>query len=272
MNDLTLIEREGKLLVDSRLVAEELSLNHKSLVETINKHSDIIESNFGVLMFETAKPQNNENGGGRPPTVVYLTKEQARFVASLSRNNPKVVEFKAHLVAAYNAAEKLVERIDPDQLDREQILVMALDSERKRKAAEAALEIATPKVEGYDRWIYSEGTYCITEGLKRLGMHQKGGIVWLKQRGILFMNDTQKVRIEYITNGWFVNNDYTQTLPDGRVKTRSQARMTKKGLEELRKLAIKDGIIPNLETGLLSGSTKEPVDDGLDLDNLLKGF
>ena len=77
------------MVVDSRLIAEELDITHKSLMETIRGYQSTIESTFGKLRFET------EVNGANPARFVYLTEDQAAFVATLSRNSEQVVAFKA---------------------------------------------------------------------------------------------------------------------------------------------------------------------------------
>ncbi len=91
MNNLAVCEYEGLLVVDSRLVAQELGIKHKSFMETIRKHERQIEQAFGGLRFETAVP---DKPTGNPPQFVYLTEEQSLFMMTLSRNTERVVECK----------------------------------------------------------------------------------------------------------------------------------------------------------------------------------
>jgi len=105
---LTVIEKENKLVVDSRLVAEELGIKHKAFLETIRKHKETIESAFGHLTFETATVKNSV-GAVNQATVCYLTEDQATFVMTLSRNTEQVVQCKVNLVKAFSEAKKRVE-------------------------------------------------------------------------------------------------------------------------------------------------------------------
>lgn len=91
--------------VDSRIVANELGIQHKNLFELIKKHQNSIESNFGHLTFETETVKNSV-GAVNNLIIAHLTEDQALFVGSLSRNTAKVVEFKAKLVKAFSNARK----------------------------------------------------------------------------------------------------------------------------------------------------------------------
>lgn len=104
--DFELIKNGDSVLIDSRLIAESLGIDHGNLMEGIKKYQSTIESKFGQVPFETGKPQNNANGGGRPTVYALLTEDQALFIGTLSRNTEKVVEFKARLVTSFQNARR----------------------------------------------------------------------------------------------------------------------------------------------------------------------
>ena len=91
MSNLSVIERDGILVVDSRLIALDLGIAHKSLLETLDDYIDRIETAFGVVRFETEKPPKGSKGG-RPERVAYLTEDQSTLLMTFSRNNPRVVD------------------------------------------------------------------------------------------------------------------------------------------------------------------------------------
>ena len=47
---------DGVLVVDSRLVAERLGIEHESFLKTLDTYQSQIERAFGVLRFEIGKP------------------------------------------------------------------------------------------------------------------------------------------------------------------------------------------------------------------------
>ncbi len=109
MSAIVVVENEGSLVVDSRLIAQDLNIEHRSFMETIKTYESLIEQEFGVLRFETAKPQGGSKGG-RPSEYALLTEDQATFLMTLSRNTPEVVRCKINLVKAFSKAKELLRR------------------------------------------------------------------------------------------------------------------------------------------------------------------
>lgn len=110
MSKLSVIERDGFLVVDSRLIGQDLEVQHKHLLETLDKYLNKIEASFGVVRFETEKPLKGSKGG-RPERVAYLTEEQATLLMTFSRNTERVVECKVALVQAFSKAKQLIKEL-----------------------------------------------------------------------------------------------------------------------------------------------------------------
>jgi phage regulator Rha-like protein len=108
MSQITIVEVAGELVVDSRIIAEQLGIKHKNFLGIIRSHQAVIEEHFGVLAFETAKP-SEDSPGGRPETFVYLNEGQSTFVMTLSRNTPKVLVCKVGLVKAFSDQKRQLE-------------------------------------------------------------------------------------------------------------------------------------------------------------------
>ncbi|NJL14238.1 MAG: Rha family transcriptional regulator [Microscillaceae bacterium] len=109
MEQLIKVEiKDGIQVVDSRIIAKGLNINHKSLMETIREYQKDLED-LGILPFETAKLTQ---GRGRPETVTYLNELQCHFVVTLSRNTVEVVQFKKGLVLAFDAAKKEIKVLE----------------------------------------------------------------------------------------------------------------------------------------------------------------
>ena len=108
MPDLTVITHsDGVLVVDSRLIAHELGIEHESFIKTIKQYQTQTEQAFGVLRFEIGKPSKGSLGG-RPENFVLLTEDQATFLMTLSRNTLNVVQCKVNLVSQFSKAKKLL--------------------------------------------------------------------------------------------------------------------------------------------------------------------
>jgi phage regulator Rha-like protein len=101
MSNLSVIERDGALVIDSRLIAQDLGVQHKNFLETLDKYQNLIEESFGIIAFETRKSER-----GRSERVAYLNEDQATFVMTLSRNTDRVVQCKIALVKAFSEAKR----------------------------------------------------------------------------------------------------------------------------------------------------------------------
>ena len=111
MNSLTVLEVQGQLVVDSRLIAEELGIQHENFRKTVEKYLNEIQE-FGVIVFESGKPLKSSLGG-RPERYCYLNEDQAMFLMTLSRNTPKVVQCKQHLVQTFSKAKQIIKESHP---------------------------------------------------------------------------------------------------------------------------------------------------------------
>ena len=94
-------------VVDSRLLAERLGIQHESFLRTLDTYRTQAEQAFGVFRFEIGKPIGPQ--GGRPSRYCLLTEDQATFIMSLSRNTPEVVQCKLDLVQAFSTAKRLLQ-------------------------------------------------------------------------------------------------------------------------------------------------------------------
>ena len=104
MSDLIPFEYDGQLVVDSRLIAEELGIQHGNFMETIYSYQTLIEQAFGIIPFGTEKLK----GAGRPRKFALLNENQATFLMTLSDNTSQVVECKLKLVTGFSKAKELL--------------------------------------------------------------------------------------------------------------------------------------------------------------------
>lgn len=109
MTEIQVIENDGVLLVDSRLIASRIGVEHESFIRTISKYKNQTEQAFGTLRFEIGA-SNMPDGriNPSPPQWVLLTEDQATFLMTLSRNTPEVVQCKIELVQKFSEAKRLL--------------------------------------------------------------------------------------------------------------------------------------------------------------------
>jgi phage regulator Rha-like protein len=112
---LQVIEKDSVLVVDSRLIAEELGIEHRSFKDTVQGNITDLELHFGELRRETASSKAN-GGGGFGETYYLLNEEQATYLMTLSRNTDQVKKAKLSLVKAFSAAKSALKNIDNNAL------------------------------------------------------------------------------------------------------------------------------------------------------------
>ena len=137
MSNLSINERNGVLVVDSRLVADSLLIKHKNFLATIEKYLRQIESSFGAVAFETREFKTKQ-GNRSVERYAWLTEEQSTFLMTLSRNTDRVVHCKLELVRAFSEAKKIIKQVIPAQTQEIEKLKLELEVARaQRSAAEA---------------------------------------------------------------------------------------------------------------------------------------
>ena len=110
MNNLIKIQSNGQsMLVDSRLIAQELGINHRHWKRNIiDKYLQVLENEFGKCVFKTHLQKGK---GGNPTVYALLNEDQAYFLLVLSRNSERVVKCKAKLVKSFQAARRQLQQL-----------------------------------------------------------------------------------------------------------------------------------------------------------------
>jgi phage regulator Rha-like protein len=152
LNKLQVITINAVLVVDSRLIAAELDIQHKNLMETIRKYLPLVEQ-FGRVTFETETLETN--GGKQSVVFCYLNEDQATFVMTLSRNTEIVVICKLKLVKAFSEAKKQLQQ--RPKTNAELLLEMAqqfLEVERRQQELEAKLVLEAQRTDELEQLIH----------------------------------------------------------------------------------------------------------------------
>jgi phage regulator Rha-like protein len=82
MSNIEVTTKNDVLVVDSRLIAEDLGIEHESFFRTIKKYEGKLEQRFGIIRFVNGVPSKPN---GTPPKYALLTEPQAKFLLSKSR-------------------------------------------------------------------------------------------------------------------------------------------------------------------------------------------
>jgi phage regulator Rha-like protein len=133
----------GQLLVDSRLIAEELGIQHESFKRTLERFKDQTEQAFGILRLEVGEIV----GRGQPEKYYLLTEDQSTFLMTLSVNTTQVVQAKLNLVKAFSIAKKALQQ---QQADISGIVQILQDIQSKAAAQEQQMLLLTERTQRLD--------------------------------------------------------------------------------------------------------------------------
>ncbi|HLO87990.1 MAG TPA: Rha family transcriptional regulator [Nostocaceae cyanobacterium] len=129
---LAVIEHQDALVVDSRLIAEELGISHEAFMKTIKKYESKVEQRFGCIRFEIGVP---DSPTGNPPKYALLTESQATALMTFSRNTDQVIECKLKLVEAFEQAKQVIKQVIPAQQQEIEYLRLQLELEKTKLAS-----------------------------------------------------------------------------------------------------------------------------------------
>jgi anti-repressor protein len=123
---VSITDLNGDLVVDSRLIALRLNIQHETFMRTIKKYESKIEQRFGIIRFEIGEI----NGRGQPEKFALLTEDQATTLMTFSKNTDEVIDCKLDLVAAFSQAKQIIKTVIPQQNDRIRELELANENMR----------------------------------------------------------------------------------------------------------------------------------------------
>jgi phage regulator Rha-like protein len=245
MNDLKLVERNGQQLVDSKLIAEELGIQHESLMKVIDSYKDAIEASFGSIRFEIGLKTGSKSGG-KQPKVALLSEDQAIFVATLSKNSEKVILFKTRLVRAYATARKAVKSLtNMDHKDVRDLMlynIRLLDEMEKTNkelsSANSCISVLTPLAAFASDLIDIEKSSVLVRELgPTFNMGRNTFYEILREIGVFKKHSNYPKQI-YFNKGYFIKKLKGDILPDGTKAVADVAIITTLGLEYLHGLGI----------------------------------
>jgi phage regulator Rha-like protein len=143
MNSLAkidVIQKDDELVVDSRLIAKELGIEHRSFFRTIRKYQTELQE-FGHLRFENASVVSSSKATNIT-LFAYLNEDQATYVMTLSKNTEQVRKCKRTLVKSFSEAKQIIKTVIPAQNDHIRELELRLQlaqAETQKALAEKAV-------------------------------------------------------------------------------------------------------------------------------------
>ena len=118
MNNTSLVLlQNNQLVTTSEIIAQSIEVQHRNTLDLIKRYTGELEQ-LGLLAFQTRVKRSD--GKGEKTTYALLNEQQATFLISLSRNTPKVVEFKLALTKAFFEAREALNKIKVKNKDEHQ--------------------------------------------------------------------------------------------------------------------------------------------------------
>nr|MDH3075631.1 Rha family transcriptional regulator [Bacillus velezensis] len=244
--NLTVIERDGQLLMDSREVAEMIGKRHDHLIRDIEGYAQILEETptLGARNFfieSTYKTKQNKSA-----KHFYLTRKGCDMVAN-KMNGTKGVLFTAHYVTRFEEMEtqlkkqlvpsymidnsiQRAERWIQEQKERERI-------ESEKLFLEQQVTEYQPKVEKYHQFLDADGLMDIGSLAKVLNIKGFGRnklFTFLKDQKILMANNNLPYQ-KYMGRGLFE----VKSVPTSKIGYVSKTYLTAKGADYITDLISK---------------------------------
>ncbi|WEZ22071.1 Rha family transcriptional regulator [Bacillus subtilis] len=207
-NNLTVIERDGQLLADSREVAEMVGKRHSDLIRDIEGYIQFLENATLRSQEFFIKSTYKTEGNNKSYKHFLLTKMGCEMVAN-KMIGAKGVIFSARYVKAFNQMENML-KARPSLIDtylemNEDERAIAYFTERKAKRElQEQLKLVEPKVEKYQQFLDADGLMKIGTLAKILnikGLGQNKLFAFLRDKKIL-MRDNQPYQT-YVDRGYF---------------------------------------------------------------------
>jgi phage regulator Rha-like protein len=214
MSELTVENKDGVLVVDSRIIAEELGIEHKTLMDNINTHISKIEFAFGAVSVEPQELKTTQ-GNTVSKKVAFLTEDQATFVMTLSRNTDKVIDAKIRLVTAFSKAKSALQSISPELLSILSVMSERMNVLAARTQRLDAINEATGTHKGIAGVIETEVeeiypdtlSYTVKEYLQKKGVSEEH-LHTMRKRAVMFANQGKQTKLPMKGNEYvFIGND-----------------------------------------------------------------
>jgi len=147
LSNLAVTERSGVLVIDSRLIAPGLGIQHKNFLATIEKYNPQMASEpaMGAVAFETREFKTKQ-GNTSSETWAWLNEPQATFTMTLSRNTERVVNCKLALSIAFDKAKRVLKEVMPTELaqvERMKLELQLLQAKQRYLDVSYAIQLST---------------------------------------------------------------------------------------------------------------------------------
>lgn len=220
----------GDLRVDSRDIAGALEVQHKNVMELIERHQSRFEV-FGSLAFETeVRPGQQISGGGLPSRFVSLNEDQCYLLLTFSRNTERVADLKVKLIELFREARKPAQhQLPASYLEALKALVASEEAKQLAEEQSRVLQITVaeqqPLVDAYTEVMDSSGLLTVQQVAALLCWGEVNLFRMMRTEGIL-MDGKKAGRDQH-------NQPYRRWIESGHFEVKTTAYQDQGGTEHL---------------------------------------
>lgn len=225
-------EKQGELLVSSIVIAENVSYEHRNIVQLINTYKNKFDE-FRPLHLECI----GRNGTSDYKTWYELNENQTTFLFTLMRNNDLIVDFKFNLTKAFSLMkQKLAQSSFIIPTTFSEALLLASKQAEQIEQQEKLLVEQKPKVEFFEAVTSSKNAIDMAKVAKVLDKNigRNKLFEFLRDRKIL-QRDNLPFQ-SYIDRGYFRVIEVKYTKPDGSTNISLKTLVHQKGVNYINKL------------------------------------
>lgn len=176
----------------------------------------------------------NPEKGGRPRQEYALSLDMAKELSMVERNEQGKRARQYFIECERRAKDPAVALNDPAMLRH-----LLLENVEKVLHLEADVREMAPVVAAYEHLTRSDGTMCISDAAKALGMRPKDLFAWMQSKRWIYRRAGNTHWVGYqdkIQSGHLDHRVEEVTRADGSSKITEQVRVTAKGLAALAKV------------------------------------
>lgn len=195
MNNLTIVNKEGQLVSDSREVAQMIGKHHAHLLRDIKGYIEILnQSKIGFVDFFIESSYQDSKGETRP--CYLLTKQGCEMVAN-KMTGEKGVLFTAKYVQAFNKMESFIQNNKMFNSFKSEMRTLVDELVSKK------IDEIEEKCSKYYRPVSKEKQNVVSYIKKRLGIEKAGEEYELVKQRVLIRLNAEKwedVPVETLIN------------------------------------------------------------------------